>query len=127
MPAVVKLLVPRYENGQPLLLPDGETPYRGAGTGWLIGKELLMTNYHVIRNRLRQEAAPSDDDLKLQAINTVAQFFYDNEEAKGTKIDIKDLIAVGKERTEDFALLRLAKSPDICRAKSSVLSFADGD
>lgn len=111
--AVVRLIVPRYEGGNQIFLPGGTDPVYGLGTGWLIGSDLLMTNYHVVRNRLPAEAAPSDDDLRTQALGTQAHFFFDAEALAGTKVKVKELIAVGKKNTEDFALLRLETKPDV--------------
>ena len=110
--AVAKLLVPVIEGGQQSKLPDGK-PENGAGTGWLIGSDLLLTSYHVIRNRHPDAAPPSGDDLRLQALGTQARFFYDTDNAAGTEIGISDLLAVGKPKTQDYALLRLVTKPNI--------------
>lgn len=109
--SVMKLLVPRYDNGKQIML--GKDPYIGAGTGWLIASDLVMTNYHVIRNRLRTEKAPSDEDVRLQVLGTSAHFYYDTDEAQGKMIPTTDLVAVGKGATEDFALLRLGEKPGL--------------
>jgi V8-like Glu-specific endopeptidase len=120
VPSVAKLLVPRFENSKQRFLPDGKTPWIGSGTAWLIGSDLIVTNYHVVRNRLQIETAPSDADVRLQSLGSHAQFFYDSDGQEGTKIGIADVVALGKARTEDFALLRLAVKPQV-----SVLPFLD--
>lgn len=113
LPAVAKLLVPRFQDGKKLMMPDNVNPIYGAGTGWLVASDLVFTNYHVIRNRGRLENPPSDEDLLSQALGTRAQFSYDADEAEGLKIPVRELVAVGKEQTRDFALLRLAEKPNI--------------
>lgn len=113
IPAVVKVLVPRFDQGKQMMLPNGKDPAYGAGTGWLLGSDLLMTNYHVVRHRLQSEAEPSEEDLLLQARGSQAHFFYDADGQEGQKIRVKELVAVGKESTEDFALLRLEKEPGV--------------
>lgn len=113
LPAVVKVLVPRYQGGQQVLLPDRSGPVMGAGTGWLIAGDLLMTNHHVIRNRRQIEQAPSDEDLRLQALGTQALFFFDADSEEGVTIGVSEFVAVGKEKTKDFALLRLAQKPNV--------------
>jgi hypothetical protein len=112
-PAVAKLLVPRYEQGKQILLPNGKDPVYGAGTGWLLGSDLLMTNYHVIRNRLPTEAEPAEADLLLQTAGTQAHFFYDADGQVGQKIQVAEVVAAGRQTTQDFALLRLAQSPGV--------------
>jgi endonuclease G, mitochondrial len=113
LPSVAKVLVPRFEKGELIRLPDGKNPDFGQGTGWLIGSDLLLTNYHVVRNRLPSDPPPSDDDLRLQACGAQAQFFYDAYEKEGTKVAVAAMLAVGKAKTEDFALLRLAETPNV--------------
>ncbi len=110
--AIAKLEVPRFENGTQILLPDNVNPALGLGTGWLIGKDLMITNYHVIRHRTQNEPAPSDNDVQLQTVNATAQFFFDADNQAGTKIKVSELLAVGKDRSLDFALLRLEQSPN---------------
>lgn len=111
--AVAKLKVPRFENLKKSFLPGTTDPVVGLGTGWLIASDLMMTNYHVVRNRTQNEKLPSDDDLKLQATNAAAQFFFDDENQAGTTCQVKELVAVGKDKTADFALLRLDGPPKI--------------
>lgn len=111
--AVARMIVPRFDGGKQTLLPDNTNPVYGLGTGWLIGSDLMLSNYHVVRNRLQTEAAPSDADLDLQVRNTEAHFFYDADGQAGTRLKVKELVAVGKANTEDFALLRLDEKPNV--------------
>ena len=50
--SVAKLTVPRYDNGR----QSGSIAF--LGTGWLITRDLMMTNYHVIRNAGRASRRP---------------------------------------------------------------------
>ena len=111
--AIAKILVPRYEQGQKIMMPNNTDPVYGAGTGWLIGSDLVMTNHHVVRNRLQNDPAPSDDDLRLQALGSKAQFFYDADGLEGLKVSVSEVIAIGKGREKDFALLRLAEKINV--------------
>lgn len=111
--AVAKLKVPRYEKKAKVMLPDGENPVYGQGTGWLVASDLMLTNYHVVRNRLQGEAEPAAEDLELQARGTQAQFFFDADGQEGQPVKVRELIAFGKQKTEDFALLRLEKNPGV--------------
>jgi V8-like Glu-specific endopeptidase len=111
--AVAQMIVPRFVGGNQILLPDNTNPVYGLGTGWLIASDLMLTNYHVVRNRLQTETAPTDADLDLQVRNTKAQFFYDSEAVVGIPIKVKELVAVGKAQDQDFALLRLDQKPNV--------------
>src|SRR6185436_14135249 len=114
LPSVAKLLVPTFNNGQQLMLPGGVNPSYGAGTGWMIASDLILTNYHVLRNRPQaQTTQPSAADLTSQALATKAHFFFDSDNAVGVKIDVKELIAYQSDKSKDFALLRLAQSPNV--------------
>jgi hypothetical protein len=114
LPSVAKLLVPYFNNGQQLMMPDGVNPSYGAGTGWMIASDIILTNYHVLRNRPQaQTTQPSAADLMSQALGMKAHFFFDSDSAVGLKIDVKELIAYQSDRSKDFALLRLAQSPKV--------------
>ena len=113
LPSVAKLLVPQFVNGKQVLL-DGVNPSYGSGTGWVIATDLILTNYHVLRNRPQvQTSQPSAADLSSQALATKAHFFFDADNAEGLKIDVKELIAYQSDKTKDFALLRLVTSPKV--------------
>jgi len=114
LPSVAKLLMPWFDNGKQLMMPDGVNPFYGAGTGWMIASDLILTNYHVLRNRPQaQTTQPSAADLTSQALATKAHFFFDYDNAVGVKIDVKELIAYQSDKSKDFALLRLAQSPNV--------------
>ena len=105
--------MPRFDNGRPVLLPGTTTPQVGAGTAWLIAPDLLVTNFHVIRNRVPGEPVQREDDVLRQVKGTEAQFFFDAPQLEGRKIAVTDLVAGGQDRTEDWVLLRLAESPNV--------------
>ena len=60
--AVAKLLVPRFENGTARLVNGTPMSYRG--TGWLVGRNLLMTNHHVVNAREQGEGHAAETDLR---------------------------------------------------------------
>jgi hypothetical protein len=110
---VAKVLVPRFESGAKRLLGDGKTPLLSAGTGWLIGADLLMTNYHVIRNRGANDEAPTAEDLQLQVLGSTASFFFDSNDATPQIIKVAEVVATGDAAKLDFAILRLGEKPGI--------------
>lgn len=63
--AVMKLRVPRFDNGQARQLNGHPMTY--LGTGWLLSESLVMTNHHVINARGEGEPNASDADLALQS------------------------------------------------------------
>jgi V8-like Glu-specific endopeptidase len=75
--SVARLVVPRYEFGQVVSLPGVTEPIQSKGTGWLIGKQYLITNHHVINARSESEPLAEEADLKMQAENTIVEFGYD--------------------------------------------------
>lgn len=102
--AVAKLLVPRIENGTPVLLGGGQAK-RYLGTGWLVGANLLMTNHHVVNARDTGEGAASAADLQAQAQAMSVQFDYDSEHSAGTMVTVAELVT--SDPGLDYALLRL--------------------
>jgi endonuclease G, mitochondrial len=103
---VVKLVVPRFEGGQPAEGPMG--PRRFNGTGWLVAPDMVLTNFHVICARESGEAEPSDTDLTLQVQHTKALFDYDEDGATGIEIPVLALVARGTRGGEqDYAILRI--------------------
>ncbi len=102
--AVVRLRVPRFENGITAKLPDG-TPMIFSGTGWLLTKQLLITNYHVVNARGENEPNASDPDFNKQGEHMSAEFDFNNDNM------IPMVVAVNKlevaDETLDFAILRL--------------------
>jgi endonuclease G, mitochondrial len=102
--SVARVLVPRYENGNPRTLPGG-APLRYYGTSWLVTPDLLITNHHVVNARNEDEADASDPDLALQGAGSVAEFNYDADGMVPTEARVVKLEAWDKAL--DFALLRL--------------------
>ncbi len=104
---VAKLLVPRHENGQPARASDGSESL-AKGSGWLLTKDLLMTNHHVVNARAKGEDDASDADLRKQAAATRVQFDFDTEGGPMTVAAVTGLEFADKPL--DFAILRLAAS-----------------
>jgi hypothetical protein len=106
--SVVRVLVPRHDNGVPATLPDG-TPTRYYGTGWLVTADLLVTNHHVVTARGDGEPDASAADLALQAAASVAELRYDADRVVPAQVPV-----VGLEAWDaglDYALLRLGSAP----------------
>ncbi|WP_369355809.1 trypsin-like peptidase domain-containing protein [Streptomyces sp. cg2] len=129
--AVARLKVPPYQDGAPMQ-PNG---FPHAGTGWLIGPALLMTNHHVVNARTgsgaeRPLAAP--EDLRLQARHTRARFGYDSDagdldDSAAEEAEVAELAAADPEL--DYAVLRLSAAPDrpVLKLARRPLLVADGD
>ncbi len=102
--AVVRLRVPRFDNGTNATLPDGSA-ITFSGTGWLLTKQLLITNYHVVNARGENESNASESDFNKQGENMWAEFDFNNDNM------IPLVVAVNKlevaDETLDFAVLRL--------------------
>jgi endonuclease G, mitochondrial len=114
--AVVKLLVHRHMNGAPVF-DAGDMPHLISGTGWIIGRGLVITNYHVInaRQNLRgvNEGDASEQDFVLQAENT--QILYDYVDKKSQPAEHKTGAGalVCSNKALDFAVLKVpAGAPD---------------
>lgn len=108
---VVKILVPRYEQGEKIYA-SGNIPFISSGTGWLISSNFLITNYHVIENRDEyNDENILDEDLQKQVINSKVHFFFDQEGLEGKLVDVSELIVFDKDPTKDFAVLKLSGSP----------------
>ncbi len=101
--AVAKVLVPRVVHG---VLQDRAT----YGTGWLIASDLLVTNYHVIAARdRRNEPAARIDELRAQALKTVAWFDYLDWDKEHSDYDCTELAHFDVKL--DYAMLRLSSKP----------------
>lgn len=101
---VARLRVPRYSAGV------FTHPVGGVGTGWLIAPTLVLTNHHVIQARERDEPPASDIDFRRQGENTELWFDYHREGQDFTAV--RALKVVASDRELDYALLRLAASPE---------------
>lgn len=112
--SVMKLRVPRHENGQPRL--HKEQPVIYLGTGWLLEQTLVMTNHHVVNAREDGEPHATEADLRKQAEGTRVQFDFDFDGAQG--LDVNVLALEAWDVTLDYALLRIApiSRPSLVRA-----------
>lgn len=102
--AVAKLRVPRFENGQPRLLPNN-AQMMYLGTGWLLTESLVITNHHVINARNEGEGNTTESDLRLQSEGTLAQFDFDDDGLAGTELHVQSLEASNSQL--DYAVLRV--------------------
>lgn len=75
------------------------------GTGWLITRDLIVTNHHVIHARSKSEPPASDDELARQAQATEAYFDYLDRDQLGALVRCRQLVAA--DRRLDYAILRL--------------------
>jgi endonuclease G len=108
---VARLAVQRHFNGQ----PAGSV---GVGTGWLVAPRLMLTNYHVIEARGPKDKKPAAAaDFKLQAENAIAWFDYhvavEERREEQKHIEVAAIEVVASCRDLDYALLRLADSPEL--------------
>lgn len=104
--SVARLTVFAYEGGAARLLPSGN-PDGVYGTGWLIGKKHLITNWHVVTARQEGEAASSPADIALQVANMVIEFDY-TASASITHRVTSALLAHGNPAL-DYAIVELAQ------------------
>lgn len=102
--AVMKLRVPRFENGQPRKLASGAQMYY-LGTGWLLTDSLLMTNHHVINARNEGEANAPADDLRRQSEGTEVLLDFDADGVEGTELAAQALEIWDPQL--DYAILRI--------------------
>jgi V8-like Glu-specific endopeptidase len=103
--SVARLETPEYENGQ-VKLQNGQ-PIRHLGTGWLVTRTLLITNWHVVNARNDGQPPAAAADLALQAKALTAYFDFDDESLAGLAVKAKRLEAA--DVALDYALVRLAK------------------
>lgn len=101
--AVALISVPRFENGQQIMVGGG--PWVARGTAWLMAPNLAITNHHVINARLDGEADAGEADFKLQAEGATLRFDFDAKDADGQGVGTAQLAAVSKPL--DYALLEL--------------------
>jgi endonuclease G len=101
--AVARLEVPRFDDGLPHKTGGSQTRY--LGTGWLIGRGLLITNHHVINARNDGEPQASEADLNRQAEATRSRFDYDFQGVTGTEVALTQLVC--SDAGLDYAICRL--------------------
>jgi endonuclease G len=102
--SVMKLRVPRFENGKVIKNSFGET-VRYLGTGWLLGRSLMITNHHVINARNDGEPNASDADLTLQGRGTEADLDFDADGVQPSSIGVAALRAW--DTRLDYAVLEI--------------------
>lgn len=102
---VARLRVPRIVGGQK------EHELGSLGTGWLIGRGLLLTNYHVLAARDIGEPRATNADFLAQGKNAVAWFDYYAEGRDKIEIAIDEIVCSNSDL--DYALVRLAASTEI--------------
>lgn len=101
--AIAKLSVPRYSNKN-IEKNDKGDPIIYLGTGWLVAKNLLLTNHHVVNARDDDEKDADEADLVCQSKATTAQFDFNSDGMKGVTISLTELLAWNVQL--DYALLR---------------------
>ena len=99
--AVARLTVLGYRGGVPYA-PKGQR-HRWHGTGWLIGDDILLTNYHVVAGPDRPSCP--EEDLRLQARNLTAQFGYIGYRGQTRQFRVGEPLAFNEEL--DYAAVRL--------------------
>ena len=129
--SVVRLVVPQIDDGVRRLRASSGEPASAFGTGWLIGSEHVMTNWHVIVARAPGESRPDTTDVRKQAQGTLVEFDFDAEEdPPGFIRAVASLERFDEEL--DYAILRLAlgaegqaRKPLPLRGTGFALSAAD--
>jgi V8-like Glu-specific endopeptidase len=122
--SVVKVFVPRYENGVSVM--ENGKPRRTVGTGWLLTEQLVMTNHHVVHFRKQGEAPATNADLLLQGKNAIVKFDYNSADDDGEDVEVEKLEAW--DENLDFAILRLknAVTRTPLKLDNSRVVFSDG-
>lgn len=105
--SVARLIVLRFDNGQPKLRLSGDR-VQYLGTGWLLGQAHIVTNHHVVNARDPLEADASESDLQLQGQNTLVQFDFDSENADVTEQTVAKLVYSNQQL--DYAILKLSEA-----------------
>lgn len=105
--AIAKMVVPAFEYGASRNFPMSTHQITGFGTGWLIGKQHIITNHHVINGRDPGETDASDSDFALQASHATAQFDYNHTDDTGETVQNLNLVAQNKDL--DYAILKLSE------------------
>lgn len=118
--SVARLEVVRYEGGNSKHNARGK-PVSYFGTSWLIARDLLITNHHVINAREAQEPDAAAKDFEQQALHARVQFGYDTADAAGQVEPVASLVA--SDKTLDFALLRLKQRPGLPALEVSTQEF----
>lgn len=106
--AVARLRIPPHFGGDPQYDGQGE-PIYSKGTGWLVTRDLLVTNHHLVNARptgfLQPMAEADEQDLLLQARGSLVEFDYFDDEVPPYTRRVCALEAI--DRQLDVAVLRL--------------------
>lgn len=103
--SVAHLTVPQFIDREPGLSAVDGTPQKGYGTGWLIGEQHLITNYHVINARGPGEGHASRDDLLAQVKQLEIRFDFDDRSTVAKAINPVRLCAENIQL--DYAILEI--------------------
>lgn len=104
--SVCKVMVNRFFGGH-IERDDQGNPRVVPGTGWLIGRSLLITNHHVVNARNKGfivEPDATDADFKLQGDGCKVLFDYFEDPASAHTVSGT---LVAHDQDLDFAILRL--------------------
>ncbi|MCC6873461.1 MAG: trypsin-like peptidase domain-containing protein [Sandaracinaceae bacterium] len=106
--SVLKLVVPRIENGKRVV--SGGRAIEAAGTGWVLAPGVVATCRHVIEARGWGEGKPSLADLQAQVLAAEAWVGFDSDTAVAARVGVGALLF--ESSAIDLALLELkAPSP----------------
>lgn len=103
--SVARLIVTRFQGGDAVKMPHSSKTVRYFGTGWLIGAQHLITNFHVINARRAGEGLASEADFATQAKNTLVQFDYDDFESEPTEYSGAKVVAANRDL--DYSVLEI--------------------
>jgi endonuclease G, mitochondrial len=107
--SVASVEVRRYDHGE--WYAYGGTGRVATGAGWLIGRQLLVVNLHVVRAREEGEEDPDDDDLRLQAASAIVRFQAGvHRGSSGEPVGVAGL-EEPRDPVLDYAILRLIRDP----------------
>lgn len=129
--SVVHLRVPLHVDGVRVVDRHGQ-PAWGAGTGWMFGEGLLITNLHVLRARPPFSGDVSDRDLELQVGGLCTTWDYDEEGVSGPPAScptVQGATLLVQDAALDYALLDLpagAPSRPALRLRRQPLAVARG-
>jgi endonuclease G len=102
--SVARLAISRFDNGVKKML--GANPVIHLGTGWVIARDMIITNHHVVNARNEGEPAAGTDDLKRQAATAVVRFGFDTDALQGEEKHAESLVAW--DQALDYAIVRVA-------------------
>ncbi|MET0251236.1 MAG: trypsin-like peptidase domain-containing protein [Novosphingobium sp.] len=103
--SVARLTVPRVVGGAAQMTVSGK-PAGVFGTGWLIGPQYLLTNWHVVRARSTGEEEPPRDDIDRQVAGIKVEFDYISDDIPPEEAAVERL--VHGDPVLDYALVKLA-------------------